>query len=684
MSWQTFYTLDELLRAGEQMAADCDTVSFDLFDTLLIRRIHDPDMVKPAVARYIAARAAEAGLTWSWPQVQRLRDRVEQGQRRETSQQFEDHEARYPDFMSRTLQRIFAEQYTDALLDEVTDYELAIENAMLVPRARLVDWLRALHAAGKRVLVVSDIYLPAAHLERLVSYAGFRDQVDAVVSSADTFLAKASGKGYELLRDRYDLSWDRWLHVGDNPHSDGLRPAGLGMRALVLRDSDEKHRKAIVKRYHRYSQGQPFWKGRLVQQLLLPLEAENLPRPPLYAYGYTVLAPLLAAFIQGVAEACLQAGIRRLYFFSREGWMFERIWHAIVPALFPAAPLPETSYLYVSRMALAGASCAHQGLIRENADIVFLPAGNRDFRDVCRVFGLQTEGFASHLERHGMTAETVLSGAHEGYEPDNRLRFNVLLEDRAFQDEVRAQTGAANAALQRYLEEQGFFAHPEVALVDIGWLGTIQRFLYDAVKHRPDTPACRGFLLGATRGVMYPTCPKNSVEGVLYDRYRFDLAGSTILYARDLFEEACRAPHPTLNGYRLDGDGVELVFREQEDEIGTAEKQQDAYFQPLQQGVLDGVARYGAVAAMFGFRMHELRPWVNYLLVSRLAFPRVEEITDIRHRHHLDDFHGQHRPKAQLSRGQRHLWDYPPAALRWNPLLRLKFFARTIRDRLRE
>ena len=85
-----------------------------------------------------------------------------------------------------------------------------------------------------------------------------------------------------------------------------------------------------------------------------------------------------------------------------------------------------------------------------------------------------------------------------------------------------------------------------------------------------------------------------------------------------------------------------------------------------------------------GYRMHELRPWVNYLLVSRLAFPRVEEITDIRHRHHLDDFHGQHRPKDQLSRGQRHLWDYPPAALRWNPLLRLKFFARTIRDRLRE
>lgn len=684
MNWQTFYTLDELLQAGKQAAVDCDTVSFDLFDTLLIRRIHDPDMVKPAVARYIAARATEAGLNWSWPQVQRLRDRVEQEQRRETSQKFEDHEACYPDFMARTLQRIFADHFDETLLDEVTTYELGIENAMLVPRARLVDWLKELHAACKRVLVVSDIYLPAAHLERLVIRAGFRDQVDAIVSSADTFLAKASGKAYELLRERYDLNWDRWLHVGDNPHSDGLRPAGLGIRALVLRDSDEKHRKSVVKRYHRYSQGQPFWNGRLLQQMLLPLEAENVPRSPLYVYGYTVLAPLLSAFIQGVAESCLQAGIRRLYFFSREGWMFERIWHAITPVLFPAAPLPETSYLYVSRMALAGASCAHQGLIRDNADIVFLPAGNRDFRDVCRVFGLQIEPFVPHLERHGLNAETVLSAAHKGYQPDNRLSFNVLLEDQSFQEEVRAQTGPANAALQRYLAEEGFFSHSQVALVDIGWLGTIQRFLYDAVKHRPDTPACRGFLLGATRGVVYPTSPKNSVEGVLYDRYRFDLAGSTILYARDLFEEACRAPHPTLNGYRLKGETVELVFREQEDAIGTAEKQQDVYFQPLQQGVLDGVARYGAAVAMLGYRMHELRPWVNYLLVSRLAFPRVEEITEIRHRHHLDDFHGQHRPVAGLVRGQRHLWDYSPAALRYNPLLRLKFFLRTIRERLRE
>ena len=98
-------------------------------------------------------------------------------------------------------------------------------------------------------------------------------------------------------------------------------------------------------------------------------------------------------------EECLKSGIGRLYFFSREGWLLEKIWHLLAPVLHPAAALPRASYLYVSRMALAGASCAHQGMVQSSADIVFLPAGNRDFRDLCWVFALDPAPFAPHLAR---------------------------------------------------------------------------------------------------------------------------------------------------------------------------------------------------------------------------------------------------------------------------------------------
>jgi FMN phosphatase YigB (HAD superfamily) len=685
MSWQTHYTIEALLNAAEIAAQRCSTLTFDLFDTLLIRRTHDPDLVKPATARFIAAKAEAAGFFFSWEQVQDLRDTVEQAQRQQTSQHFEDHEARYPDFMTTVLQKIFQQEDVSSLLHEVTRYELGMEQAMLVPRAKLVQWLRSMHAADKKILVLSDVYLPAEHLRQLIGHAGFLDAVDGVVSSADSFLAKASGKAFPLVQEQYGLTYDSWLHIGDNPYSDGLRPSGFGITALVLRDAAEKHRKSVEKRYYNYSLGQPFWRGRSLQQLSLPLEEENLPQPFLYRYGFLVLAPLLAAFVQGIMEACLQEGIRRLYFFSREGWLLEKIWHILAPVLYPASPLPEVSYLYVSRMALAGASCAHQGMQRSSADIVFLPAGNRDFRDVCRVFSLDAEPFQPHLARVGLTAETVLSGSHHGYDPDSRRRFNLLFRDASFQEEVRVQTADANLALQRYLEAQGFFAHPQVALVDIGWMGTIQRFLFDAIKHRPDTPVCRGYVLAATRGITYPEEPKNTLRGLLYDRDRFDLAGSSILYARDLFEEACRAPHPTLNGYALKEEtGYELVFRNVEDYTGQAEKEQDAYYAPLQVGILEGVHRYAPAAAMLGCTLQDLKPWLNYLMVSRLAFPKTREVMEIRHRHHLDDFHGQHQPTDKHSKGQRHLWDRGEVALRYTPLLRLKYFITGIRHRLRE
>ncbi|WPD23648.1 MAG: hypothetical protein SD837_03610 [Candidatus Electrothrix scaldis] len=685
MSMQQFYTLDQLIEEGERISTQFDTVSFDLFDTLLIRRIHDPDMVKPAVARYISRKAQAQGVEkkWNWQQIQKLRDSFEQEQRQETGKQFDDFEACYPDYMRRVITTVFGEQNDDQLLQEVTDYELAVENSVLVPRQELVNWLRRLKEQGKKVLVVSDVYLPATHLERLIEHAGFLDQVDAVISSADTFLAKASGKAFPMLQERFELRYDRWLHVGDNPVSDGGRPTEFGIHTLVLRDGLEKMRKSLAKRYYNYAQGLPFYRGRALQQIMLPLEAENIPQDPLYVKGFNVFSPMLAAFIQGVAEHCLNAGILRLYFFSREGWLFEQIWNRVIPKLYTGGEnLPQVSYLYVSRMALAPASCGHAGLDQDHADIVFLPPGNKDFRDVCRVFGLKADAFTNILSLHELHRETVLSPLHEGFLPKNRIRFNEMLQDEAFQDEVKRQTLPAHQALHRYLEDQEFFDQPDVALVDIGWLGTIQRFLHRAIAHREDAPRCHGLLFGATRGIPYPTTPTNSITGIIYDRDRFDLAASTLVYNRDLFEEACRAPHPTLNGYRLteEDKGYELVFRHEYDAIGQAEKEQDRFFDPLQQGILAGADQYAAAAAILGYSMHDVKPWLNYLLVSRMAFPKTSEIEEICQRHHLDDFHGQH--KSTKTAAAKELWKCSSLKLRWRPFLRTEFFLRLIKERL--
>ena len=116
--------------------------------------------------------ARNAGHDWDWRQVQEKRDEREKAMRARTGERYADHEACYPQFMAETLQAIFGDSADDALLSRVTDYEIAMENTMLVPRRDIVAWLRELSAAGVRVLVLSDIYLPASHLQRLLAHAG--------------------------------------------------------------------------------------------------------------------------------------------------------------------------------------------------------------------------------------------------------------------------------------------------------------------------------------------------------------------------------------------------------------------------------------------------------------------------------------------------------------------------------
>lgn len=644
MTVKTFHRIDKLIEYANQQLAEVDVVSFDVFDTLLVRRVHDPDLVKLPVAEYIATLANQNGQTLRWDAVQMRRDEHEKALRQKTAETFVDEEAHYPTFMRSLIDELFTEN-VDEIYEKVRSFELKIENSMLVPRQEFSTWLTALKAQGKRIFAISDMYLSGAEIEILLAHAGLLDNIDKVISSADSFLCKASGKAYEMLVEEHALNPARWMHVGDHPISDGLRASEAGVQALVILDPEERRRKAIARHYYHYGIFRPFWKGRTLQQFMAPLEAENLPQANMYIEGYNFFGPLMGVFIQKIAEYCKKEKISKIFFLSREGWMFKQVWEKVTPWLYPGQTLPEIEYLYVSRMALAGASCAHNGLSRKNADIVFLPVGNKDFTDVCRVFGLTIEALIPHLERYDLKPDTLLSANYPAYKPKHTHQFHALLEDDAFQAEIKKQTRPGNDALQRYLEEMDFFSHNDIALVDIGWLGTIQRYLYSSIAHREDRPSCHGLLFGATRGIPFDKQDKSNLKGLIYDPLGGDFPSSAILYAQDLFEEACRAPHPTLNGYKPKGkNGYELVFREMSDHIGQAEQSQDKYYADLQRGILEAADRYGPAAAIMLGHATDYQPWINYLLVSKLAFPKKSEVEQIRYQHHLDDFQGDSKP----------------------------------------
>lgn len=367
--------------------------------------------------------------------------------------------------------------------------------------------------------------------------------------------------------------------------------------------------------------------------------------------------------------------------------MFFECWKRMAPHLFAGAAAPEASYLHVSRIALSGAACANAGLTPANATVALLPVQNMDFLDICRVYNLDIDPLRPCLERAGLAPdEQIIPVSPDStpgcVDPDNP--FSLLLADPEFQREVRNQGLESRCLFESYLESEGFFDHPDVALVDIGWLGTIQHYLHQAVSHRESRPNIHGFMLAATRMVPYPGSARNRFDGLVFDQHEFSLATSYVLTIKDVLEEICRAPHPGVIGYEAGDDGVRPRFRDASDKSARSELEQSEYYAPMHEGILDGVERYAMAVTLLGYESRYLRAWINFQLVTRLAFPSSREVGRIRHFHHHDDFAGKRQVHKTFLRYFQTLWDIETWKIALIPFTRMRYFYRHISRMLRQ
>ncbi|MGH1543118.1 MAG: HAD family hydrolase [Arenicella sp.] len=693
MAVQTFNTLAELSAAAKQQLAEYDVVSFDIFDTLFIRRVHDPDLVKQPVARFIHNLAEQSGIWSSYDSVQKLRDRIESEHRQLNGQTNPDFEANYAQFMPDVLQELFGDSYTEQLLQQVVDYEVQMENTMLVPRQEIVALLEYFQQQGKRLFLLSDMYLPADLIRRLVVDKGLEHYFEDIISSADSFRAKASGTAFPLIKERHQLDESSWLHIGDNPISDGFRPDEFGIRSMVIDDTLEKKRKGLARRYEFYGKKLDLWNGRYLQQLMLPLEAENVERSELYADGYNFFAYLLGTALCTLKSRADSLGINQLYFCAREGWMLKRCWEIMAPVLWPEeAQNYELHYFYVSRLSLAQASRANAGLSIFDAENALRPMHNRDFTDIARVYGLDVDALQPFLARHELAIDEELSADRRSIESYKKLV--ALCDDEEFNATVKTLAQPNNDALMAYLEELNFFQNQRIALIDIGWLSTIQHYLVKAIDHRETKPIVNGFLLATDDVRFYDKTSHSETEGLIFDVNDFASLPWLMTTCKDVFEEVTRAEHPTLLGYELDqtkaGKAYTLRFRSAEDASAKAETEQFNYYKDIHAGVFDGVQRFAAALSVSHFDHRQIKNWCHMLIMGRLGFPESQEMVRLRNFAHQDDFarearKGERKSRAvrKLERYHKNIWSESPSKVRFNPLLKLWHFMKFMR-RLRQ
>ena len=94
-------------------------------------------------------------------------------------------------------------------------------------RRQVLDLIRDYRKRGKRILFISDMYLPSDFLRFQLRRFGFWEEGDRIYVSGEIGLTKYSGNLFRYIQREEKISRCSWKHVGDNTYSDYYVPKSM-------------------------------------------------------------------------------------------------------------------------------------------------------------------------------------------------------------------------------------------------------------------------------------------------------------------------------------------------------------------------------------------------------------------------------------------------------------------------
>lgn len=416
--------LDELIRKAET----AKVVSFDVFDTLFVRPLIDPEDLFDIVGE-------RAGI----PGFRAMRQTAQRDAFVAMAQQGRGE---------ISLDDIYACWKGDAVaaraLQQI-EYDLELE--LTLPNPRMTETYRRL-CAEKPVVLTSDMYLPAAFFDELLRRHGLTASA-VFVSSERNATKRDSGELFNVVARAMGVEPSEILHVGDNPVSDIERARERGLQTFHYRDPFEIRRPkltsittSVVHALHRVSEDAPVL-GSLGEM------------------GYRWGGPAAVGFLAWLERRCEDDGIEKLLFLSRDGYVLDRLARHGAPK-----KLPSNTYFKGSRVAFMLAATDESNF---EASIEFFVAGSHGLKP----FEL--------FERIGVAPPADAVMADLGLGPDatvgdaNLDRVRLLLS--AMRREILKVCLRNRRGLHQGLVAAGVRPGMRVAMVDVGWNGTTQEAL---------------------------------------------------------------------------------------------------------------------------------------------------------------------------------------------------------------
>lgn len=294
-----------------------DVISFDIFDTLLLR----PYVQPTDLFIHLEQLNNATGFAQSRIQAEITARNKYYSQDEVTYEQiYEQIEDKYKYLKSK---------------------ELDLERQVLTQNPEIFEVYKYSVKKGKRIILVSDMYLPKVFVAEILEKNGYVNYEEFYLSS-ELMRTKSSSELYKDLLSNINVLPKDILHIGDNYQSDIEIPSKLGITAFY-------YEKIIIRLFNTNRKTQVFYNRNsdiLGASIILGVLAINsLKKEENYwrKLGYDYAGPSIYAYMKWLEGKVIKKNIKDILFVARDGYTLKKVFD-----IFKNDDI-QTHYIYAPR-----------------------------------------------------------------------------------------------------------------------------------------------------------------------------------------------------------------------------------------------------------------------------------------------------------------------------------------------
>lgn len=490
-----------------------DYVSFDVFDTLIFRNV-----LKPTdLFHYVGIAAQKEGIHIN--EFMKVRVNAE-------SRTIASNKKTNEVLLEDIYKNIPFESEQDRM--RTKEIELQMELDFCEPNPQMYDTWKYCKDHGKCIIITSDMYLPQSSIEAMLAKCGY--SYDYIFVSSEIGIRKSSGKLFKYVAKKLGVKTKQIIHIGDNKKSDYIMPRMCGLDSILY-----------VRHKSKFAPYKCVDTRKIDSRTIYALK-NNLSfyQNDFFAVGVNALGPLLVGFCQWIVSECSKMGINKILFFARDGYIVQKAFNILYPDI-------DSHYVAISRRSVTVPQLIHAKSMSDIMKIVPYVKRRETWVTFMHKLGIDEQDplVAKLVEKYGLeiSKDQLLNNPKYASVFDEIIQ---IVRENASQEMVEAR---------KYLDR---YFLGDVAIVDIGWYGTMQQTLRSFYK---DNPYRReGFYIGLIPKEGYDS---DSMQGFIYDYLHKTPFNEKLIYGfNGLIESFFSANHGSTKKY----SDEKPVFEEWESE----------------------------------------------------------------------------------------------------------------------